>query len=175
MTIRCATASAVKLDAVRDAVVAVWGPGEYEILGLPVELQARPDFDVNAQPIGMEQTLQYARERRRQLRRDYGPGDATVLDISIESGFLDNMDVVVAVLYPGEGDEIVVVSDGIEAPAECVEDAVRLGLKTTTVGDVIHRLYPQIPANDWQGHFPPFMSRRQQISQAVERGLQQLG
>lgn len=170
--VRSPSKSTIKLDAIMHACVAV-NPGlTIEVLGLPVELQDRPDMDINAQPIGKEQTIEYARARWREMCRRHGP--TTDLDIVIESGAIDGLDVAVVAIYTADGSEIIVLSEGISFPDGALEEALRRGAKTTTAGDIIHERWSHIPANNWHEYFFPNVSRMQQIQSAIERGLRQL-
>jgi len=171
--VRCPSGSPVKLDAIRGALTMVLPDKEIDLQGLPVELQARHDFAVNAQPEGQEETIGYARERWHEMCRQHGaPVD---LDISIESGAIGGLDVAVVALYSARGDEIIILSEGIAFPAGSLDEARRRGFKTTTAGDVIHEQYPHVPSNSWQAHFPPHKSREDQIKGAVLDGLLWLG
>jgi hypothetical protein len=145
---------------------------QQELHELPVELQARPDLRINAQPEGELQTVRYARERMHEMCRQYG--DTTGIDISIESGAIEGMDVAVVLLRMADGKERVVLSQGVAFPEGTLEEARRRGFKSTTAGDVIHELFANVPANSWQAYFPPNISRETQIADAVEKGLRLL-
>jgi non-canonical (house-cleaning) NTP pyrophosphatase len=130
-------------------------------------------MSINAQPFGEAETVRYARARRRQMCLEYGQAAST--DISIESGAIAGQDVAVVLLYTQSGNEILVLSQGIPFPDDSLEVARERGFKTTTAGDIIHERYPHIPGNSWQVCFPPFISREQQIQEAVERALRLAG
>lgn len=171
-TVRCPSGSAVKINAIKRALAVVRPEEEYEVQGLPVELQARQDMQINAQPEGEEQTTRYARERLLEMCRQHG--DTPGIDISIESGAIEGVDVAVILLRTVKGEEEIVLSQGIPFPEGTLEEARRRGFKLTTAGDVIHELFPDVPANSWQVYFPPNVSRETQIVEAVEKGLRLL-
>lgn len=170
--VRCPSNSTIKLDAIMAAFVVVNPGSTFEVRGLPVELQDRPDMDINAQPIDKEQTVEYARARWREMCQQHGP--TTDLDIVIESGAIDGLDVAVVAIYTTDGNETVVLSEGIKFPDGTFEEALKRSVKTTTVGDIIHERWSHIPANNWHEHFFPYVSRRRQIQYAIERGLRQI-
>jgi non-canonical (house-cleaning) NTP pyrophosphatase len=172
MLVRCPTGSAIKLDAIQAAVQEAIGKRDYDIQSFPVELQDRQDLDVNAEPEGREQTLTYARERIKQLCMKHGPTPG--IDISVESGIIDGLDVACVVIRTENGKETVAWSEGVTVPEDVFEEARKRGLKTTTVGDVIHEKHPEIPAKSWQEHYAPFISRQQQIQASVVSALRQL-
>lgn len=169
LIVRCPSSSAIKLNAIRKALENQWAGQSFELRGLPVELQARPDMQINAQPEGKEQTTKYARERLIQMCREHG--NALGLDIGIESGAIGNLDVAVIVLRTASGEEVTVLSRGIPFPSGTLEEARRGGFKTTTAGDIIHKKFPNVPANNWHGYFPPGISRDAQIRTAIKEGL----
>lgn len=170
--VRCPSKSAIKLDAITHAFVAVDPDLMIDVKGLPVELQDRPDMNISAQPIGKEQTVEYAHARWREMCQQHG---STIdLDIVIESGAIDGLDVAVVAIYTADGNEIVVLSEGIKFPNGTFEEALKRSAKTTTVGDIIHERWSHIPANNWHEHFFPYVSRRRQIQYAIERGLRQI-
>lgn len=172
LIVRCPSSSAIKLAAIKTALAAVWPELEYDLRGLPVELQARDDLQIDAQPEGRERTVAYARERMFEMHRRYD--DTPGLDISIESGAIDGRDVAVVFLRSATDGEEIVFSVGIPFPEGSLEEARRRGFKTTTAGDVIHERYQDVPANSWQVHFSPFVSREAQIAEAIENGLRRL-
>lgn len=165
MVIRCPSSSPIKLEAIRAAIRELYGQSGYEIQSFPVELQDRQDLTVNAEPFGKEQTLAYARERLKQMRRQHGT--APGLDISIESGIINGFDVACVIFSNKSGEVAFAWSRGVAVPNGAFEEAQAKGLKTTSVGDVIHEKDPSIPANDWQASFPPYISRQQQIQNAI--------
>lgn len=169
VTIRCASGSAVKLNAIKKAWASLRLQEKLKVVGLPVELQDRPDFDVNAQPEGREQTITYARHRMQEMHRQHG-GPIGV-DISIESGAIEGVDVAVVLLCSPDGKEAIAFSSGIAFPQGTLEEARRRGFKATTAGDIIHERFPEVPANNWQAHFPPHTSREDQIAEALKDGL----
>lgn len=171
MVIRCPSSSSIKLDAIREALQATHPDELFDIQGLPVELQDRSDMTVNAQPEGRDETVKYARLRLREMQRQHGP--ATGLDIGIESGAIDGFDVTAVVLDSALGEVAMALSQGIMFPEDSLEEAQRRGFKTTTAGDIIHERHPDIPSNNWQEHFPPYISRREQIRDAVIDALRQ--
>lgn len=170
--VRCPSASAVKIEAVRGGLDAVWPGQNFEIQGLPVELQDRADLQINAEPEGLEQTINYARARWQEMCKQHGV--TPWLDISIESGAIEGFDVAVIALFTSIGKEAIAISEGVPIPNGTLEEARRRGFKTTTAGDIIHERWPHIPANSWQEHFPPYLSRQQQIQDAIIDGLRSL-
>lgn len=172
MTVRCPSSSKIKLDAIKAALYEVGIDKNYELLSIPVELQDRKDLDIHAEPEGEEQTLAYAYERQKQMRLQHGP--TTGIDISIESGIIDGQDVACILLSTTNQKDLVVWSQGVPTPKGTFENARTRGLKTTTVGDIIHENNPAIPANNWQGHFPPYISRQHQIQEAVVSALRKI-
>lgn len=171
MIIRCPSGSSIKLAAIQTAIKELHDGSNYEVQNFPVELQDRQDLDVNAEPVGKEQTLEYARERLKQMQRAHGttPG----IDISIESGIIDGFDVACVVLSDTSGEVAFEWSQGIAVPEGAFEEAKAKGLKTTSVGDIIHEKDPTIPANNWQASFPPYIARQQQIQTAIVSLLRQ--
>lgn len=170
--VRCPSKSAIKLDAIRQAFAVVDPSLAIKVEGSPVELQDRPDMSINAQPVGKGQTIEYARARWREMCQQHGP--TTDLDIVIESGAIYGFDVAVVIIHAANGNEIVVLSEGIKFPDDTLEEALKRGAKTTTAGDIIHERCSHIPANNWHEYFIPYVSRRQQIQSAIERGLRQI-
>lgn len=170
LIVRCPSSSAVKLNAIKKALGIVLPNEEFNLQGLPVELQARPDLSINAQPEGEEETVGYARERWHEMCRQHGV--PTNLDISIESGAINGRDVAATALYSSQGDEVIVLSEGITFPVGTLEEARRRGFKTTTAGDIVHERFPGIPSNSWQQYFSPYKSREEQITEAVVNTLQ---
>ena len=171
MIIRCPSSSSIKLSAIEAAISKLYGNNNYEIQSFPVELQDRQDLNVNAEPVGKEQTLEYARERQKQMHRQHGP--TPDIDISIESGIIDGFDVACVVLSNRDGEVAFGWSQGIAIPKGMFEEAQVRGLKNTSVGDIVHEKDPSIPANDWQASFPPYISRQQQIQTAITLLLKQ--
>jgi non-canonical (house-cleaning) NTP pyrophosphatase len=172
MIIRCPTRSEIKLKAVTSAIKEVLGKNDCQVQSFPVELQDRVDLDVNAEPVGRVQTLKYARERIKQMRLQQGP--MIGIDISIESGIIDGFDVACVIVNTIYGETSLVWSQGVKVPDGALEEATARGLKTTTVGDIIHEWYPEIPADDWQGSYSPFITRQQQIQDALIKSLQKI-
>lgn len=168
-TVRCPTSSSVEIDAVMEALAVVWPNETVDLQSLPVELQSRPDRVVNAQPEGFTQTTSYARERLQEMCRLHGP--TPDLDISIESGAIDNLDVAVVIITDVDGNETIWTSEGVAFPPGTLELARMSGFATTTVGDIIHERWPDIPSDDWQAHFPPYLSRQELIRDTIIRGL----
>lgn len=166
---RSPTGSELKLAAIREALATVWPWIKFEVQAKPVELQARPDLGINAQPEGGAQTQSYVRARWREMCRQHGL--VPDLDIVVESGAIDGLDVAVVGIYLPAGNEVIKMSRGIPFPDGTLEEARRRGFKTTTAGDIIHERWGHIPANDWQVHFPPHVARKDQIREAVEAGL----
>ena len=171
LIVRCPSSSPVKITAIRRALAAALPEREFEVLALPVELQDRPDLEINAQPEGEEQTVQYVHQRRAEMCRQHGDSPAA-LDITIESGAIDGMDVAVVMLQHGN-QEVIVQSVGVPFPIGTLEAARERGCATTTAGDIIHEWY-QLPANNWHESFPPGISRQMQICNAVIDGLHRL-
>ena len=165
MVVRCPSGSSVKLEAIRGALDATYPDQEFEIQGLPVELQDRDDLEVNAQPEGADETTYYARLRLLEMSKQYGP--TTGVDIAIESGAIEDQDVACIVLCNAVGNIAVGLSEGIPFPEYSLDEARKRGFKSTTAGDIVHEMYPAIPANSWQEHFPPFITRQQQIQDAI--------
>ena len=139
---------------------------------MPVELQDRDDLNINAEPEGREQTLEYARERLKQMRLEKGPTSG--IDISIESGIVNGSDVACIVINNNNGEEVITWSQGVSIPEGALEEARKRGLKTTTVGDIIHEKNPKISAKDWHANFPPYISRQHQIRDAIVVSLHQI-
>jgi non-canonical (house-cleaning) NTP pyrophosphatase len=172
MIIRCPSGSEIKLSAINAALREVYADKDFQVTSFPVELQDRSDLDVNAEPEGKEQTLKYARERLRQMYLRHGPTSG--IDISIESGIIDGLDVACVIITTKNGESALVWSQGVAVPEGAFEEARARGLKTTSVGDIIHEKHPAIPANNWEGSFPPYVSRQQQIQTAVISALLQM-
>lgn len=172
MIVRCPSGSTIKLQAINAAIQEVYAEHDYEIQSFPVELQDREDLDINTEPEGREQTLAYAHERLKQMCLQHGP--THWIDISIESGVIDGFDVACVVINTRNGEGYLAWSQGIAVPEGTLEEARARGLKATSVGDIIHEKHPEIPANDWQVSFPPYISRQQQIQTAVVSSLHQV-
>ncbi len=170
---RCASKNPIKLGAITDAL-RITRPNElFDVRGLPVELQSAIGFDVHAQPEGLQQTLLYAQMRLSEMCSQHGL--VASLDVVVESGAIDGEDVAVVVLKAPSMREItVVLSRGIPFPPGVLDEARRRGFRAVTAGDVIHEKWPHIPSNNWHEHFPPYVSRRTQIRDAVIQGLQQV-
>jgi non-canonical (house-cleaning) NTP pyrophosphatase len=171
MIIRCPSSSPIKLGAIQAAIREFYDEDNYEIQSFPVELQNRQDLRVNAEPIGKDQTLEYARERLKQMSLQYGP--TLGIDISIESGIIDGFDVACVVFSDRSSEVAFDWSQGIAVPEGALEEAQAKSLKSTSVGDIIHEKNPAIPANDWQASFPPYISRQQQIQTIIISLLKQ--
>ncbi len=172
MIIRCPSGSEIKLSAINAALREVYADNDFKVTSFPVELQGRSDLDINAEPEGKEQTLEYARERLRQMCLQHGPTPG--IDISIESGIIDGLDVACVVISTQNGESALSWSQGVTVPEGALEKARARGLKTTSVGDIIHEKHPEIPANNWEGSFPPYISRQQQIQAAVISALHRM-
>lgn len=170
--VRSATGSSIKLDAIREAWANVWPEWPIRLMGLAVELRDRADLQINAQPEGRDQTLSYVRARWYEMCRIYGP--VRYLDVVVESGAIDNRDVAVVGIYTVGRQEVTTYSQSVPFPHGVLAEARRRGFKTTTAGDIIHERWDNIPANDWQGHFPPYIARKTQIRRAVESGLRKM-
>lgn len=171
--VRVASSSKVKLDASRSAMATLGRHLSTFVHGFPVELQDRRDLQFNAQPEGREEIIRYTLAREAEMCRMHGT--VSYLDIVVESGAIEGMDVAVVALFMPERQEHIILSQAIAFPKGSLDEARRRGFKTTTAGDVIHERMPSIPANDWQKYVTPFMSRQQQISDAIVRGLREMG
>lgn len=169
--VRIPSTSGVKREAVEEALKAVWPNDQFTIQCHAVELQDRPDMSVDAQPEGRELTIRYAQERGDELKRQQG--ETEFIDVLIESGAIDGRDVAVVIIRTHKGEEKVILSEGVPFPQGTLEEARRVGFKTTTAGDIIHERWPSIPSNSWQQYFWPGLSRKEQIRNAVIEGLQQ--
>ena len=172
MIIRSPTSSSVKIEAIRLALVVVQPEQSFDIQSMPVELQDRSDLSINAQPAGRNETIAYARERLRQMHALHGPTPG--LDIGIESGAIDALDVACVVVQTRLGEAALALSSGVAFPAGSLETARARGFKNTTVGDIIHEQHPNIPSNNWQEYFPPYISRQEQIQGAIVTALRML-
>ena len=139
MVIRCPSASKIKLSAINDALREASKNRDFQVYSFPVELQDRDDLNINAEPEGREQTLEYARERLKQMRLEKGPTSG--IDISIESGIVNGSDVACIVINNNNGEEVITWSQGVSIPEGALEEARKRGLKTTTVGDIIHESF----------------------------------
>ncbi len=171
MIIRCPSSSTVKINAIIEALGTVRPGEDFDIQKLPVELQDRDDLQIKAQPEGDEEIVGYARTRLEEMCRQYGP--APGLDIGIESGAVEGADVAAVVLGSAVGEIAVALSLGIPFPSGSLDEAHRRGFKTTTAGEIIHEQHPDIPANSWQEYFPPYISRQQQLRDAIVDALLQ--
>lgn len=172
MIIRSPSSSPVKIEAIRLALDVLHLGQPFDVQGLPVELQDRSDLSIHAQPEGHDETIAYARERLRQMHALHGPTPG--LDIGIESGAIDALDVACVVVHTRLGEAALALSEGVAFPAGSLEAARARGFKSTTAGDIIHEQHPNIPANNWQEYFPPYISRQQQIQGAIVTALRML-
>ena len=172
MIIRCPSASKIKLGAIDEALREALPNRNLQIQSFPVELQDRDDLNINAEPEGREQTLEYARERLKQMRLEEGAPSG--IDISIENGIINGFDIACVVINSKDSEEAIAWSQGVAVPNGALEEARKRGLKTTTVGDIIHEKYPKIPAKDWHANFPPYISRQHQIREAIIAALRQI-
>jgi len=185
--VRCPSKSGVKIAAIKMAFDEL-GITDYEIKGLPVELQSREDLMVNAQPIGYSQTLLYASNRLGAMWGQYHPENSRGYDISIESGAIKlnpsgelipdeveadcrPLDVAVVVIHDFSHPAYIGHSVGVPFPEGTLEEAIRRGVKDTTAGDVIAEKFPDVPSGSWQEHFFPALSREKQIADAVKAGI----
>jgi non-canonical (house-cleaning) NTP pyrophosphatase len=119
-----------KIEAVRRACMEV--DFLAEVFGIVTE------SGQNAQPVGYDETYAGASARATQAKeRDQG-----TVAIGIESGIFPRdgkwFDIaIVVVLVPGCPEPIVVESEPFEFPEDCVSEARKRGVETTTVGDVL--------------------------------------
>jgi non-canonical (house-cleaning) NTP pyrophosphatase len=128
MTVVLASTSAIKIRACLEAF-----PGLAAADLLPV---AAPS-GVPAQPLN-EEALTGARNRLEAARALRTQADYYV---SIENGLREEeghfIDRAVVLVARGTGAPVVAVGDGVEFPADCVEEARRRGFRHCTVGQVL--------------------------------------
>lgn len=187
MTNRIASASGCKFTGTSQGLAAA-DEADTEVAKCPVELQDRADMEINAQPIGYDQTVAYAKARMDTMIEEYGP-NATGFDFAVESGAIrlapdgsvvpNNVeagnwplvDVAIVLIRDSRGREYVQASAGVMFPEGTLEEAIRRGVKTTTAGDVIAEWHEGVPSGTWQAHFFPQLPREKQIADAVAAGL----
>jgi non-canonical (house-cleaning) NTP pyrophosphatase len=172
MLVRIPSKSNVKRSPVEAALTEVWPNRTFEIRCLPVELQDRPDLSFNAQPEGLELTVSYAEARGDEMCAQHGHTQG--IDVLVESGVILGQDVAVVVIRTHDNQKVTTLSQGIDFPDGCLEEARRRGFKHVTVGDVVHERHPEAPSNNWQPLYPPYITREEQIRRAVVEGLREL-
>lgn len=172
MQVRTPSKSSVKRNAIVAALAEVWPGRTFDVLGLPVELQDRTDLQVDSQPEGLELTVSYAEARGDEMCAQHGQSSG--IDILIESGAIDGQDVAVVIIRTHDGKKITTLSRGIDFPAGALEEARRRGFARVTAGDIIHEWRDEVPSNNWQPFYPPYITREEQIRQAVVEGLREL-
>ena len=174
ITVNVASGSKIKLDAVERGLSDVFPGASFRIFPMAVELQDR-EGDVNAQPIGRDETVGYARMRVEAMVATYGKAD---VNVAIESGAIGRDDVAAMCVETREGVRTEFLSSAVPFPMittgtgetiDPLEVAKERGVKTTTAGDVIHEYCPDIPGNNWHESVPVEaggMSRTDQIASA---------
>ena len=172
MDIRVPSKSAIKLNPVEAALAVVWPDRTFVVQGKPVELQDRPDLQVDAQPEGLELTVSYAVARGDEMCVQHGQPQG--IDILIESGAIQGQDVAVVVIRTHDGQKVTTLSRGVDFPDNSLEEARRRGFSSVTAGDIIHERRPEVPSNNWQPYYAPFITREEQIKGAVVDGLREL-
>jgi non-canonical (house-cleaning) NTP pyrophosphatase len=154
-----------------------WPRLEYRLIAKPVELHSLPGLEVFAQPLE-DETLAYACSRLQEMQYQHGAPKGNTVDVAIESGafrqgagYIDQA--VVLVFTRDRGEQLAVWSQPVAFPQGTVEEALRrrASERQITAGQIIRSRHPQIPANNWQQHFPPYLSRHRQISAAVQEAL----
>lgn len=170
--VRVSSASSIKLDAVRSALLEAWPREAFEILPCPTELQDRKDVTFDAQPEGWGAIVTYLRARHEAMVAEYGPTE--LFDIDVESGAVDGFDVAGVLITTFLGEQFLLRSEGVPFPDGTLEEARRRGFKKTTAGDIIHEWNEDIPANNWQSHYWPYTSRKTQIYRVLVRGFDTL-
>ena len=127
--IAVASNSAIKLDAVRDAIASLMIKAE--IIGL------KTASGVPEQPTDKE-TLQGARNR---IQHAKALDPRAQLYIAIENGIFDEagryFDKAVVICLTSAGQEFIATSAGVEFPADCVEEARRIGFDKMTASKII--------------------------------------
>ena len=100
--------------------------------------------EINAQPVGLPETLRGAKNRSRNAREVIGTRQFSHL-VSIENGIYRVqkrwLDAAMIILESTEGVAVIVQSAGVEIPQDVVEETRKRGFENTTIGDVMHGWY----------------------------------
>jgi non-canonical (house-cleaning) NTP pyrophosphatase len=161
ITVLIASASGLKYQAIQQAFMEVKRSLESTIsFGKNIDLQfitVAAKSNVNAQPIGWEETIKGANHRATNALSLAEPGTNPRVVIAIENGIINlvanggdyYMDVGWVVLNDlDRKEQFVASSTSVSISASAVDVAHRRGFETTTVGDMLHECYPSIDSMD---------------------------
>ena len=162
------TKSIHKIEAVKQAL---------KIVGVEAEVTGAKTYSgQNEQPVGFEETFLGAMNRANSVWR--GNKDATV--IGIESGIFRfnrhnkiTLDIAVIIILTPDERQIVTTSTGIQFPEEYVDEALKSGFKTTTVGSIIAKKLGGDPTDPHSVLTNGKITRTQTLVDALVRALEQ--